>query len=531
MKFAVSTLSLVIFAFPFEVVSGSTDRSGSWTIGPRSKSWCVWANKTDTQNRCTSKNLFDDCPVTCGSRPSTDPSVGSPSTETLGSKIDEVSQNMIQMEERLLQRMAENEERLLQKIIEHTTQTCAPSTSPTSAPTISCAPTASTTPSVTTSTTPTLELSSTPTVSVSSTPTAPTTPTPLLPIVSSGGWHACAIDGLHSLFCWGRNGDGQVGVGSYEDMITTPTEIEVDNEPKEASLGFEHSCLLDALSKVFCWGKNGDGQLGSGDNDNRNAPNEVSLETVPVKISAGNSHTCILNTLKKVWCWGQNTWGQLGTGFTSDDSNIPIAVVGLSFVTDISLGGMHTCAIDVLSDLFCWGLNAFGQLGLGHQTNKSTPTKVNFENSDVIEVSLGTLHSCVINNLSQVLCWGSNQQGQLGDGTNTLRKTPTLTSLENDASKINLGGYHSCIIDVLSDLWCWGMNTDGQLGLGDNSNKFVPTEVTAVDDVDVAQVSAGSFFTFLVDSNGNIMGTGNNGFGQLGLGDTTPHNIPTPLTL
>jgi len=288
--------------------------------------------------------------------------------------------------------------------------------------------------------------------------------------------------------------------------------------------------MLDILTKVWCWGYNQYGQLGLADNDDRNVPKEVISVSGAIKIAAGEVHTCIISALKRVWCWGLEKHGQLGTGSTgNNDSDIPIEVVGLNRdISDVSLGSFHTCALDILSQLYCWGWNQYGELGLGHQLRKFTPTKVVFENSRVTKVSLGLHYSCIVNNLSQVWCWGSNQNGQLGDGTTTHRRTPTQTSLATSASHIGSGGRHSCAIDDRSDLYCWGTNGYGQLGLGTNSDTYVPTKVTAVDDV--VQVSAGAYFTFLVDGNDNIMSMGDNHYGELGLGDTTNRNTPTLLT-
>jgi len=262
----------------------------------------------------------------------------------------------------------------------------------------------------------------------------------------------------------------------------------------------------------------------------RNAPKEVVSVSGAVKVSAGRLHTCIISSLKKLLCWGDNSNGQLGTGNTSS-SYIPIEVVELnSDISNVSLGGFHTCAIDILSQLYCWGYNSYGQLGLGHGTNKSTPTMVTFQDSHVVQVSLGYRHSCIINNLSRVWCWGYNGSGQLGIGAFGFYGViiPTKISLETAASQIDLGNNHSCAIDNLSNLRCWGQNGHGQLGLGTTSNKNVPTKVTAVDDV--AQVSAGGWFTFLVDGDDNIMSMGFNNYGQLGIGDKTKRNIPTLLT-
>ena len=287
--------------------------------------------------------------------------------------------------------------------------------------------------------------------------------------------------------------------------------------------------MIDILSKVFCWGFNNAGQLGCGNCGSQKTPKEVISVRGAVTISAGDAHTCIITALKKVLCWGYNGYGQLGIGTTSWPNNIPIEVVGLNNdIVDVSLGDHSTCTIDILSQLYCWGWNRYGGLGLGHTDNKSKPTEVVFNNGRVMKVSLGEYHMCIINNLSQVWCSGGNKYGQLGDGTTIDSYFPKLSSLVTAASQIDLGNLHSCVIDIHSDLYCWGMGGYGQLGLGPPTlDKNVPTKVTAVDHV--VQVGAGREATFLVDGNGNIMGMGRNYKGQLGLGDTTHRNIPTLL--
>jgi len=164
------------------------------------------------------------------------------------------------------------------------------------------------------------------------------------------------------------NDYGQVGVGSNEQTITSPTAIEIENEPEEISLGGYQSCMLDVLSKVWCWGRNNFGQLGLSNNEDQNVPKEVILVRGAIKVSAGGLHTCIITALKRVWCWGYNLYGQLGTGSTSN-SNKPIEVVGLSDISSVSLGWEHSCAIDRFEELYCWGFNNKGRSD--HQWHKN----------------------------------------------------------------------------------------------------------------------------------------------------------------
>ena len=134
--------------------------------------------------------------------------------------------------------------------------------------------------------------------------------------------------------------------------------------------------MLDVLSKVWCWGYNYYGQVGSGDNTNYNTPNQVSLENDAVKVALGYTHSCAIDILSKIWCWGSNGMGQLGIG-NYEDKNTPTEIVGLSSgASDISLGGYHSCMVDKLFKLFCWGDNRNGQLGIGagSASNEITPT-------------------------------------------------------------------------------------------------------------------------------------------------------------
>ena len=157
----------------------------------------------------------------------------------------------------------------------------------------------------------------------------------------------------------GENYQGQLGLdfGAVNETNSATTVLLLENNPMDISLGREHSCLQDVLSKVFCWGRNSQGQLGSNDYVTRYIPNEVSLESNVVKIAAGMDHTCIINILENVWCWGQhNYYKQLGIAGTNHNSITPIEVTTLSNIYEIYLrSAQHTCAIDNLFQLYCWG--------------------------------------------------------------------------------------------------------------------------------------------------------------------------------
>ncbi len=197
---------------------------------------------------------------------------------------------------------------------------------------------------------------------------------------------------------------------------------------------------------------------------------------------------CAVKTDHTLWCWGANTHGQVGDGSGAPSINEPthIAILGDN-IASVGTGGEHTCAVTIDGRLFCWGSNAFGQVGDG-QVNGSedvlVPTEITSLQDQVAEVSVGFAHTCTLMKDSSVYCWGYNAYGEIGDGTSQeinmadgVKPTPVhITSLNTDVEVLSAGGFYTCIIKSSDgSLWCWGDNTEGHLATGDTENKVVPT--------------------------------------------------------
>ena len=164
------------------------------------------------------------------------------------------------------------------------------------------------------------------------------------------------------------------------------------------------------------------------------------------RLSVGGTHSCFLTSTGGAKCWGSNTFGQLGDGSTTGRVS-PVDVTGLSSgVSSISAGGLHTCAVNSAGGMKCWGHNGYGQLGDGTNTNRSTPTSVPGLASGVVAVSAGQWHTCALMGSGSVVCWGLNQSAQLGDGTTTNRSGPVgVSSLSSGVVAISAGsGSHMC---------------------------------------------------------------------------------------
>jgi alpha-tubulin suppressor-like RCC1 family protein len=178
---------------------------------------------------------------------------------------------------------------------------------------------------------------------------------------------------------------------------------------------------------VQCWGVNASGQLGDGTTVGRLTPVPVtSLSSGVQAIAVGGLHSCALTTAGATQCWGSNVFGQLGDD-TTISRTTPVPVIGLgSGVQAVAAGDTHTCAVTMTGALRCWGSNILGELGDGTTIQRLTPVAVTGSGSGVQAVAAGRHNTCALSTGGVVLCWGRNDAGQLGDGTQTQRSTPVV---------------------------------------------------------------------------------------------------------
>ena len=310
-----------------------------------------------------------------------------------------------------------------------------------------------------------------------------------------GSEHACAVLSGGSIACWGDGQEGQLGDGSRTLAASRPVRVAGISDATSVAAGFSHTCALLTSGTVECWGGNESGQLGDGSATDSTTPVPVEGITQATAIASSNASTCALLATGEVACWGRNEWGELGYGTWTGPEKCPSSVpltdewncsthpVKVSGITDaiaIAVGSYSACAVIEGGGLECWGRNDTGTLGDGTDTG---PEKCGIDSiacsaapvsvsgiSSAVRVTVGGGHACTILSSGGVKCWGWNLNGQLGDGTTLLRSTPVSTVEIVDGAEIAAGWDHTCATLSTGRVWCWGDNASGELGLGTSAS-------------------------------------------------------------
>ena len=358
--------------------------------------------------------------------------------------------------------------------------------------------------------------------SASSDTSNPVTPGPQ---VAAGDDHTCALVAGGAVKCWGGNGAGQLGNGTFGPAEPVPVPVSGITDATAVSATYQYSCARLAGGTVKCWGSNAFGELGNGTVTSAEPiPVLVSGITDATAVSAGDGHTCARLTGGTVKCWGRNAFGELGNG-TTTNSSTPVAVTGIANAIAVSAGNAHTCAWPASGAVNCWGAGANGELGDGTNTDSSIRTTVSGI-TDATAVDAGAEHTCARRTGGTLKCWGLNNAGQLGNGTTTNSSTPVaVTGIFLGATAVSAGAEHTCARLAGGTLKCWGNNGHGQLGNGTTTNSSTPVAVTGI--TSATAVSAGTGHTCAaVLARVAVACWGHNDAGQLGDGTTSDSSTP-----
>jgi alpha-tubulin suppressor-like RCC1 family protein len=348
--------------------------------------------------------------------------------------------------------------------------------------------------------------------------------------IGFGSTSTCALMTGGGVRCAGANSFGQLGDGTRADRSLPLPVAALGSWVRQIAVGSTHACALMNDGSVQCWGENGFGQLGDGDPTIRfrSVPGPVpSLGTSVSQIAAGFDDMCALMNDGSARCWGNNNFGQLGDG-TVSVQNVPVTVkIASNNIKQIAAGSTHACALLTDNSVRCWGSNSAGQLGDGSTVKRSlVPVSVPALGNAVSQLALGAFHSCARMNDGSLRCWGYNASGQLGDGSTTNRNLPISPSgIPTSVSQMALGTAHTCVLTIDGGLRCWGSNNYGDLGDGSTTNRSLPGLVTA-GGIQFKQVASGWAQTCALANDGSVRCWGYNGRGSFGDGSTTSSPIP-----
>ena len=353
----------------------------------------------------------------------------------------------------------------------------------------------------------------------------------LVPL-AAGSAHTVVVSKSGQVWVAGHNDKGQLGTGGTLGQHAFVHVAVGGKKIVAAAAGYSHSAAITDSGELWTWGLNGYGQLGIGDTQDRHAPVKVSVNGQKiVAASAGDSHTAAITDSGELWTWGYNGHGQLGVGDTTDrHAPVKVSVNGQKIVA-VSAGDSHTAAITDSGELWTWGLNGYGQLGVGDTQDRHAPVKVSVNGQKIVAVSAGDWHTAAITDSGELWTWGYNGHGQLGVGDTTDRHAPVKVSVNGQKIvAVSAGDSHTAAITDSGELWTWGYNGHGQLGVGDTQERHAPVKVS-MNGQKIVAVSAGDSHTAAITDSGELWTWGYNGHGQLGVGDTMKRHSPVKTAL
>jgi alpha-tubulin suppressor-like RCC1 family protein len=345
--------------------------------------------------------------------------------------------------------------------------------------------------------------------------------------ISAGGYSACSITPSKRLKCWGHNGYGQLGLGNDLSDRLTPVLVPGLRNVVQVSVGDNSTCAVLKGGQAKCWGYNSVGQLGDGTTTDRHRPTQVLGLARGVKsVSVGYYHACALRTNGTVKCWGSNNNGGIGNRTSGNEYHRPKLVYGISDATQVSAGLDYSCAM-INGRAKCWGANTYGQLGDQTVNDRNKPTQVFGLTSGVKRVIAGYYTTCALLQGGKLKCWGENVYGEVGNGTsgNEYHRPVQVTGMTRGVTSVDSDYYFTCAVRNGSAK-CWGDNQYNQLGDGTPKVRDTPRQVSGltsgVKTVDISWYSGCALLT-----NGKAKCWGWNGEGEVGIGSMADQ-IPTP---
>mmetsp|Transcript_27280 Transcript_27280/g.37625 ORF Transcript_27280/g.37625 Transcript_27280/m.37625 type:complete len:828 (+) Transcript_27280:153-2636(+) len=377
--------------------------------------------------------------------------------------------------------------------------------------------------------------------------------------VAAGYQHSLAVNSGGLVHAWGENNLGQLGImvggiGSQRQPLAVGGPVGPDSKPVHAphlvmpSVKFQHvaagrlhSLGVTENGKVYVWGGNNAAQLGLGDLAARPTPQAI-VRLAPKKVlfvATGSASSFAVNEDTELYGWGKNNAGQLGLPRTKAPRLIPELVMSANEpfnVLQVAAGGFgyqyegHSMLLTGLGEVLTWGWNAFGQLGLGEVDDAhSVPQKNSvLHNLKIKSIAAGQFTSAAVTEDGEVYTWGQNDAGQLGKGdfSSGPVDVPQRVHFEVSITMVAIGYSHMLALSTEGRVHSWGHNFYGQLGVGDHKDKSSPQLVSYLQEERIAQVVAGQYHSLALSQRGELYGWGYNRDYELGVGDNMDRVLP-----
>jgi alpha-tubulin suppressor-like RCC1 family protein len=360
--------------------------------------------------------------------------------------------------------------------------------------------------------------------------------------VSGGSGHSLVLESNGTVWAFGQNLYGQLG-NNGTNNVDTPAQVTdgagVLQNITAISAGSNFNLALTSSGNVRSWGQNNYGQIGDNTTTQRNQPVYVltsggTLSNITA-VSAGADHSLALASNGSVWAWGYNAYGQLGNNTLTEEKE-PVQVLTatgtLTGVTAISAGYYHSLALTSSGTVYAWGENNDGQLGTGTTTNSSVAVPISMSGTTIKAIAAGDAFSVALTSSNTLVAWGTNGNGQLGDGATTQSNVPVAVHTLTSVSTFAVGEAFGVAVTSSGTVWAWGSNSVGQMGTNGTLGQFTtPVQLTGVTGATSGTpVGCGSFQSLLINSTLSLSDWGDAVWGQLGDGAFGYYTSPSQTT-
>jgi alpha-tubulin suppressor-like RCC1 family protein len=343
--------------------------------------------------------------------------------------------------------------------------------------------------------------------------------------VVAGEQHTLAIKSDGTLWAWGSNSYGQLGDGSQSDKAV-PVQIGSDKDWKAVLGGGEQSSMAQKKDgTLWAWGDSNTKQLGLVSGSSSTTPALCNSNLTKIKTAQfGTTHTAAISEDGNLWLWGNNSYGQLGVSKMEAEKPKQL---GTSEWSSCSAGFIHNVAIKKDSTLWAWGGNVMNEVGDGTMTQQDIPVLINKEKCWIF-ADAGLHHNLAIKKDGTLWAWGANANGQLGNKNTAQKSKPVKIGKDTDWVSVEAGFDVSFGIKKDGSLWSWGANYAGFLGNGGKENGLVPTKIAA--EKKFIKVSSMDVHVVALDTENNIWSWGKNDHGQLGNNSDKTSLLPVKVS-